>query len=487
MLWTWVAQTANELSTAGHTEVAEMVQAMPQLAAEGEATRLNAGVDAALGLAADPDTRAGRPWLANYLRHWPLAARVGDRAEGESARATAEEQLRGAHAGESEVTCAPGVCAAENVLACYANIDGPGNAMDRAGLVTEAMATTQPGEPAWEALALAHADALVDDDRPDEAVRSLDLRSREVTAVGGDMSFDIGFGYVRALRQQDRHLDALATLDHMAANAASSWPHGSPRVTAQRRIRFERARARAWLARTGQRPVTEAVAALPPLSEADAHPRFRLAWVDAVENLAAVDALSNDWQTGVALTCWARYLEHVGAWRPCVEMSLSAARLATSRGAAWVAHSALERADRCLGRIRRADDLAADLAEVRAATQRGTAPTLEVPAGQVLAWLQEEPPERANPERQADLVIAALEDRPHDSVLLDALGQVGRTLMLTDAAADPHWRRVRHEPGDQQVALSLLETLLCDNDTVGMRRLVSTLSEAAVVGGEPAR
>lgn len=481
MLWTWVGETANELSASGHAEAAEAVQDMPQLAVEGEFARLKAGLPAALRAA---DDVAGRPWLRGYLEHWPLAARVGNRAEGESVRGAAEGRLRSAHA--SEVGCAPAACAAENVVACYANIDGPGNAGDRASVLTEAMDTTEPGEPAWEALVRAHADMLVDDERPDEAVHVLDARAREVRDAGADVSFDFGFGYVRALHQQDRFTDALRTLDHMDAHAAGLWPRGIPRAAAQRRIRFERARVLAWLARTGERPTDEAVAALPALREADAHPAFRAAWTDAAENLITAGALRNEWQLGVALTTWSRYFERVGAWRPCLEVSLSAARLAVSRGARWVAENALERAYRALGRIRRADDPAADLAEARAGAQRLPTPVLDVPAEQILARLRTEPPEQVDPERQADLVVTALEYRPEDSVLLNALGQVGRTLMLTDAAADLHWRRVRTAPGDEKAALSLLETLLHDNDAPGMRTLVRTLADAAVVGSEPA-
>lgn len=480
MLWTWVGDTANQLSVDGHAEAAEAVSSLPQLAAEGELARIRTGLPAALRAAREV---AGRPWLRGYLEHWPLAARVGDRAEGEAARTEAEDRLRAAHMREGG--CAPAACAAENVVACYANIDGPGTTADRTTLITEAMATTRPGEPAWEALVLAHASTLVDDERPDEAMRALDTRAREVTEAGADVSFDFGFGYVRALHHQDRYSDALRTLDHMEAHAAVSWPRGIPRDAAQRRIRFERARVLAWLARVGERPAEEAVAALPTLREADAHPTHRVAWVDAAENLIAVGALANDWHVGVALTTWSRYFERVGAWRPCLEVALSAARLATARGARWVAESALERAYRALGRIHRADDPAADLAETRAGVERLTAPDLGGPADQVLARLRAESPERVDPERQADLVVAALEHRPDDSALLSALGQVGRTLMLTDAAADPHWRRVRSVPGDQTTALSLLETLLHDNDTAGMRTLVQTLTGAAEVRSEP--
>ena len=77
----------------------------------------------------------------------------------------------------------------------------------------------------------------------------------------------------------------------------------------------------------------------------------------------------------------------------------------------------------------------------------------------------------------------ALSARPHDTALLSALGQVGRTLMLSDAATEPQWRHVREQPGDQRAALSLLETLMHDNDTAGVRDLVRTLAAGALSTG----
>src|SRR5690625_3267514 len=101
MLWTWVGDTAKEIGTAGHTQAAEAVRSMPQLAVDGDVARLNAGLPAALRAA---DDVSGRPWLRSYMEHWPLAARVGDRAEGESARAEAEEGLRATHGHETGCT-----------------------------------------------------------------------------------------------------------------------------------------------------------------------------------------------------------------------------------------------------------------------------------------------------------------------------------------------------------------------------------------------
>ncbi|MFC7330052.1 hypothetical protein [Marinactinospora rubrisoli] len=477
-LWAWVGETAERLRSDGHLVLADTVAGMPQLAAAGDVARLKAELPSALRAAREV---TGAPWLASYLRYWPLAARVRHGREGAGALADAEALLRAAHpagAGHTAEHCCAAACAAENVLGCYANIDGPGHVVDRAALLTDLRTQVQPGQPAFESLALAHADMLVDDERPDEAVRHLDEQAARVRAAGAEVGLHYGFGYVRALRHQDRYGDALAVLDHLARNGLPRWPRGVPRADADRRIRFERARLLAWLARTGAGAAQDAVAALPDVREADAHPHLRLAWTEAAEHLVEHGAVRNDWRLGVTLTTWARHLERVGAHRPCLELSLSATRLAAARGARWVAHGALRRAQRALGAIRRGDDLREDLAEARGYVERIPAAEPPVPAEHLLGHLRDEEPDRVDPERQADLVLAALAHLPEDTALLNALGQVGRTLMLTDVAVGPQWEQVRRAPGDQTAALALLESLLHDDDTAGVRTLIRTLSGA---------
>ncbi|MFB9800987.1 hypothetical protein, partial [Streptomonospora salina] len=379
--------------------------------------------------------------------------------------------------------CAPAACSAEPVLACYANIDGPGHVVDRATLVAESLGHTRPGEPAWEALVLAQADMLVDDDRPDEAIRELDARAAAARDGGPGVSLDYAFGYVRALRHLDRYDEALSALERVESGMTAAWPGGAARAAARRRLDMERARVLAWLARAGRCDREEARAALPERREADAHPRLRTAWAEAAEHLVAAGALDNDWRLGTALTAWSRYFERVGSDRLCLRVGLTAARLGVARGARWTADTALRRSERALERVRRADEEAGDLDEVRADAARRGPREMPVPAAEVLALLRGQSPEEVDPEYQADLVTAALRERPGDPALLNALGQVGRTLGLTDAAAELHWPRVRSAPGDRKAALSLLETLLADEDTAGMRTLVRHLTGAALGPG----
>ncbi len=105
-------------------------------------------------------------------------------------------------------------------------------------------------------------------------------------------------------------------------------------------------------------------------------------------------------------------------------------------------------------------------------------------ADRILEYLRAQPSDEVNPEEQAEQVNAALAAIPHDTPLLTALGQVGRTLMLSDAATEPQWRHVRERPGDQRAALSLLETLMHDNDTAGVRDLVRTLAAGVPHGDD---
>ncbi|GAB3453355.1 hypothetical protein GCM10027570_32460 [Streptomonospora sediminis] len=490
-LWRWLSETARELRADGRTELAEHLVRLAQMAADGHADAADAALPAAARAAA---ADSAPDWAAALVGHWPLAARVGDRAEGESALPATLLRLRASHpdgagpgagaaagsgGADTAAGCVPAACAAEPVLACYANIDGPGHVVDRATLVAQGLAHAQPGQPAWEALVLAQADMLIDDERPDEAVRELDTRAAAVRSAGSDVSLSYAFGYVRALRHQDRYDDALAVLDRVEDGMTAAWPGGAARAAPRRRTRIERARLLAWLARTGRHCPQQARAQLPDLREADAHPRLRPAWAEAAENLVAAGALDNDWRLGTALTSWSRYFEQVGAHRLCLRLCLIAARLAAARDARWTTDCALRRAERALQRVRRAAEEAGDLDEIRAGAARRPRRELPAPAAEVLPLLRRQPAGEVDPESQADLVLAALAERPGDSALLNALGQVGRTLSLADAAAEQHWPRVRSVPGDQKAALSLLETLLADKDTAGLRSLVRIITAAA--------
>jgi hypothetical protein len=138
------------------------------------------------------------------------------------------------------------------------------------------------------------------------------------------------------------------------------------------------------------------------------------------------------------------------------------------------------RAERLIGELAGTGEIRGDLAEVHALIAAMPAVRPLAPPDRILDFLRAQPAEEVDPENQAEQVNAALEHRPHDSLLLTALGQVGRTLMLSDAATEPQWRHVRERPGDQRAALSLLETLLHDNDTAGVRDLVRTLAAGAL-------
>ncbi len=487
-MWTWAGETARRLRAAGQAELAEAVAGLPVLSEAGDPVRVEAVARSALRTARRLVAEAGAaeaavpgvfgPPTLFFLAHWPLAVRVGALAEGGRALA----QVSAAADDEPE-PLAHGplpVSLLETLVRCHANVDARGTTEQRRELLSTRRLAGWERTPAWPAFTLARVNLLIDEDLADRAEN--ELRRYEHTATGPAMlGADGVFALVRALRHQDEHAQALEVLDRMEAELVLD--EANPRRAAlHRRIRFERARLLSWLARLGHCPPQEAIVPLPTVEEAEAYPSLRPAWVEAVENLVCQGAVRNDWRLGVRVTTWSRYFERVGAPRRGAELALSAARLASVRGARWVASCSAQRAERLIGELARTEEILGDLAEVRAmiATMPPVRPL--APAEGVLDFLRAQPVEEVDPEQQAEQVNAALERMPHDTPLLTALGQVGRTLMLSDAATEPQWRHVREQPGDQRAALSLLETLLHDNDTVGVRTLVSTLAAGALDG-----
>lgn len=487
-MWTWAGETARQLRAAGQMELAEAVAGLPVLCEAGDAVRVEALARSALRTARRLVSEAGGaeagvpglfgPPTLFFLAHWPLAARVGALAEGGRALAQAAEAA-GGEPGPHAHGPLP-VSPLETLVRCHANVDAPGTTELRRDLLSTRRLAGWERTPAWPAFTLARVNLLVDEDLADRA--EAELRRYEHTATGTAMLGAEGvFTMVRALRYQDKHVQALEVLDRMDAELALDGVNPR-RAALHRRIRFERARLMSWLARLGQCRPQEAIAPLPTVEEAEAHPSLRPAWVEAVENLVCQGAVRNDWRLGVRVTAWSRYFERVGAPRRGAELALSAARLAAGRGARWVASCSTQRAERLIGDLERTDEILGDLVEVRAMIGAMPPARLLAPAEDILDFLRAQPAEEVDPEQQAEQVNAALERAPHDTPLLSALGQVGRTLMLSDAATEPQWRHVREQPGDQRAALSLLETLLHDNDTAGVRNLVSTLAAGALSG-----
>ncbi|MES0834420.1 hypothetical protein [Nocardiopsis tropica] len=491
-MWTWAGETSRRLRAAGQDELADGVTALPVLCEAGDAVRVEAVARSAMRTARRLVAEAGSaqaavpgvfgPPTLFFLAHWPLAVRVGVLAEGRRALA----QVTAAAADEPaphEHGPLP-VSLQETLVRCHANVDARGTTDLRRDLLSTRSLAGWERTPAWPALTLARVNLLIDEDLADRA--ETELRRYEHTATGpAVLGADGVFTLVRALRHQDKHTQALEVLDRMEAELALD--EANPRRDAlRRRIRFERARLLSWLTRLGQCAPREAIAPLPTVEEAEAHPSLRPAWVEAVENLVCQGAVRNDWRLGVRVTTWSRYFERVGAPRRGAELALAAARLAAGRGARWVATCSAQRAERLIGELGRTDEILGDLVEARAMI--GGIPPIApaAPAERILAFLRAQPAEQVDPEFQAEQVNAALERIPHDTPLLSALGQVGRTLMLSDAATEPQWRHVREQPGDQRAALSLLETLLHDNDTAGVRDLVRTLAAGALNGGPEA-
>lgn len=486
-MWTWAGETGRRLRAAGQEELADAVTSLPVLAEAGETVRVEAVARSALRRARRLAAEAGDagvpgalgPATLHYLAHWPLAVRTGALAEGsraldQAATAAAEEPEPLAH-GPLPVS------ALHTLVACHANVDSRGTTALRRELLSARRLAGWERTPAWPAFTLARVNLLVDEDAPDRA--EAELRRYEHTATGPALFGAEGvLTLVRALRHQDRHTDALEALDRMEAELSLGQPADPRRTALRRTIRFERARLLSWLARIGACDPREAITVLPTVEEAESFPRLRPAWTEAVENLVSLGSVRNDWRLGVRVTTWSRYFERVGAPRRGAELALAATRLATGRGAHWVASCSAQRAERLIGELTRTEEIFGDLAEARALVGAMSPVQPLAPADRILEFLRAQPVEEINPEQQAEQVNAALAAMPHDTPLLAALGQVGRTLMLSDAATAPQWRHVREQPGDQRAALSLLETLLHDNDTAGVRTLVRTLAAGALTG-----
>ncbi|WP_017606113.1 hypothetical protein [Nocardiopsis alkaliphila] len=489
-MWTWAGETARRIRAAGQEELAEAVTTLPRLSEAGDAVKVEALARSAMRTARRLVAEAGNreaavpgvfgPPTLFFLAHWPLAVRVGALGEGRRALDQAQGAVRDEPA--PRIHGPLPVSARTSLVRCHANIDSRGSTEIRRDLLSSRNLSGWEDTPAWPAFILARVHLLVDEGRPERA--EAELRRYEHTATGPALLGAEGMlALVRSLRHQDKHSDALDALDRMEAGLGPGEERGAAdprRLALLRTIRFERARLLSWLARLGLCDAYKAIALLPTVEEAEACPNLRPAWAEAVENLVCQGSVRNDWRLGVRMTTWSRYFERVGAPRRGAEMALTATRLAGGRGARWVAECSAQRAERLVHELGGTEEIIGDLAEARSMVRAMNPVRPMAPAQNILEFLRAQPAQEVDPEEQAEQVSAALATLPHDSALLSALGQVGRTLMLSDVATRPHWHHVRARPGDQRAALSLLESLLHDNDTAGVRDLVRTLAAGAL-------
>ncbi|WP_372372352.1 hypothetical protein ACCQ13_05145 [Xanthomonas sp. NCPPB 1638] len=458
-IWNWVEKLQDDLSEAGQPQNAQLLTRLTDYICDLQIERAEALLPEARALG----RTLANPWLEVFVGHWEMRNRVGNLCEGERALGDAVTLFERAHRPDA-VECPQSICVTQDLAACYANIDGPGWVDERIEVCDETLARIDPGWSCYQCLSCEKADALLDDGRGEAALQYLEQPSQTILAHGGEIYDGVRDMRISILLSLGRAEAALALIEQREREAAREgveWANCSqPR-------RLQKARALALLYRDDA-----ALEALLPWREVA--PRYRLHWLRAVALLAARAPERNTWELGGRLQTMLDHYAQVGAYRILIEAAELAIELALRRGATWTArrHLALARAQ--LPRLRR-DRGAAQLLDGLAA-RIDAAPTGEpspVPAGQLLEWLNRQGEQSVrNPEREAQWLLQAVDERPDDAELVDTTASALSACAADEQAIALLWDFVqRHADRETGPTFRLMHLLLGRGEEAGVRRL----------------
>ncbi|PYC87948.1 hypothetical protein C7C46_02640 [Streptomyces tateyamensis] len=505
-VWGWVYDTHGQLVAAGQHRLATALVEIAGHAVDGRNEQLDALYPEAVASA----RALGLPWVEVFLRHWRLQNLLNKRHQGEQAMTEAVSLLEFAHR-EETAGCPQSVCAVQDFTICHANIDGPGYVPERLAVLEETLERVEPSRACFDCLSREYADTLEDDGRPGEALAHLDRAKTRIQAAGESVSLSFGHARCSALYRLGRLEEALAAL----AAAEQAYTKAGHQLDEDDRRKGGVIRAR-LLAALGR--YDEALEQLPEGAEADEFPDVRHRWTEAVALLVAAGRYPNDARLGVRLAHWVSYLDAAGSHRPCLDLALTAGRLAVARGAREVALALLATAERKLALLRRTEAVAGQVAELAAAARALPVPRLPVPAAELLAHLGARPPEQADPEAELELLAAgwhelaaaegeaaesaaaegeAAESAPVEGAagpaagagpapgatdLLLALAGLFASLGHEQAAAALLWGRLEQDPGHQGLVGMLCSVLVEARDGEQLARLAERVAPADPAG-----
>jgi len=450
-IWEWVWGLEEELQAAGQHRTAELINKILDDRPEQVEAVLPEALAAARGLK--------NPWLEVYFRHWALHSRIVQDGEGAGSLHEAAALLEFAHRDDA-LNCPQSVCVTQDLVCCYANVDGLGWAEERMALSKETLDRIEPSRICYDCISREYADALMDQGRYAEARTYLEEQEQLLREAGNDPGESYKTMIARTFLHTGDPGRALAMLDAEEESTHQWTAHQQQILRAQ------------CLAELGR--AEEAYEALPAFGDvAGGH---YLRWVAAAEAIVLRAPERNTWQLGRQFATAAADLDRKGAHRNCITVALQHARLALARGTVWSARLTLEAARRQLPLLRIDGGAAEAIATLdrQIETESGRKAELPVPAAELLAHLKTI--EQRNPEQDVELLSAACVERPDDTELVVITSEAMEACGAPTKAKDLLWDFLRRLPDSEAVALRLLDLSLRASDAqIEVERLAGFL------------
>ena len=332
-IWAWVEDFTEQLAKQGQQRLAYELLHLPSLVVDNRHDEVDRLVPSLLGAAREMEHR----WLEVYVRHWNLQSRVLKRYEVRGLLPEAIDLLDFANQDDTK-SCPQSICVVQDLANCYADTDGPAYGQERLDVAEETLGRIDPSWPCFRCISSEYASALVDLERPQEA---LDFCNQQLAAIGPTGNpYDFRDSKVEALMALGRLEEALAF------NTKAENPGGGDSWIVHKTI--DQARL---LARLGRHD--EAKEILPGFDAIIETPAYFRDWADAMQHLVSANHVANDWQLDLNLRVMAFRLEDNGALRDAWHLQHMRLNLALERQRPWVARHALEAMQRIAGELER--------------------------------------------------------------------------------------------------------------------------------------
>ena len=321
-IWAWVEDFTEQLAKQGQQRLASEIMQLPSLVLDNRHDEVDRLVPGLLAAARDLNHR----WLEVYIRHWNLQSRILKRYEVKGLLPEAIDLLDFANQ-EDTRTCPQSICVVQDLANCYADTDGPAYAQERLDVAQETLARIDPSWPCFRCISSEYASALLDLERPQEA---LEFCQQQLAAIGTNANPNDFYNCrIEASIALGRLEEALAFCRE-AEN-----PGGGTSWLVHKTIDESR-----LLARLGRHE--EAQQTLPDFEAVIDTPAYYRDWADGLIQLVRAGAVDNDWELDLQLRVMALRLEENGALRDAWLMHHRRAELSLERERPWVARHAVE-------------------------------------------------------------------------------------------------------------------------------------------------
>lgn len=335
-IWSWLGKLKAELRESDKGQAVDSLDRMLQHIFNLEVTQAQALLPEVKALA----KTVGNPWLEVFVGHWEMRNRVGSLLEGETALAQVVTLFERANR-EDARQCPQSVCVTQDLVSCYANVDGAGWAEERIAVCDETLQRLDPSRGCFSCISYEKADAMLDDGRPEDALAFLDEQQGKILAAGQptyDCMHEVRIATLLQLKRPEQAWTVMAEWD--AGVKGHEWP-----TERQQRMMYK-AQVLAQLKQDD-----EALALL--IAEDELIPRYRLFWLRALEELLQRAPERNTQALADLLQQVIEQHDHHGAHRIVIQVAAMSIPLALQREDLTQARHHLKLARTHIGQLRR--------------------------------------------------------------------------------------------------------------------------------------